>query len=53
MSNSQSVTDPMQRAPGGRKPWQKPRVVRIVTGSAEAVSRDGQPDGGGPGQSRS
>lgn len=36
-----------------RKPWTKPRVVRIVAGAAEAITRDGQPDGGGPGQSRS
>ena len=41
------------RAPQGRKPWVTPQVRRIVAGSAEALTRDGQPDGGGPGQSRS
>lgn len=36
-----------------RKTWVRPKVVRIVAGAAEAITRDGQPDGGGPGQSRS
>ena len=36
-----------------RKKWVRPEVRRIRAGSAEAISRDGQPDGGGPGQSRS
>ena len=36
-----------------RKQWVKPAVSRIVAGSAEAVQRDGDPDGGNPGTSRS
>ncbi len=36
-----------------RKLWVKPTVSEIVAGSAEAVSRDGNPDGGPIGQSRS
>ena len=35
------------------KQWAKPAVSRIVAGSAEAVQRDGDPDGGNPGTSRS
>lgn len=40
-------------APTFRKAWTKPAVTRIVAGSAEAIQRDGQPDGGNPGTSRS
>ena len=36
-----------------RREWVKPSVTRIVAGSAEAIQRDGQPDGGDPGQARS
>jgi len=36
-----------------RHAWVKPSVIRIVAGSAEAIQRDGQPDGGDPGQARS
>lgn len=36
-----------------RKPWMTPSIITIVAGSAEAIRRDGRPDGGGPGQSRS
>lgn len=54
MPNSPSITVSAQKpARGARRPWKKPRVARIVAGSAEAISRDGQPDGGPVGQSRS
>ena len=36
-----------------RRTWVKPEIGRIVAGSAEAIQRDGQPDGGDPGQARS
>lgn len=50
---------PIPGAPGSqrgghvRKQWVKPKVTRIVAGSAEAISRDGQPDGADPPLSRS
>lgn len=36
-----------------RKPWVPPVIQRMQAGSAEAIQRDGTPDGGPPGTSRS
>jgi hypothetical protein len=52
LSNRVAAANP-QEIETVRKKWVRPEVRRIRAGSAEAISRDGQPDGGGPGQSRS
>lgn len=36
-----------------RNVWARPEVKRLDAGSAEAIQRDGTPDGGGAGASRS
>ena len=53
--SSNHFTGAANRADSGqtRADWVKPTVSRIVAGSAEAVQRDGDPDGGNPGTSRS
>jgi hypothetical protein len=47
------VVQKIDNARSNRGLWVAPELKRLDAGSAEAVSTDGVPDGGGPGTSRS